>query len=60
MRNIRRKFGAECKLDAVRQVLQPGNAVATAAQDLGVHESVLGRWLKEYVQGWQRMPLSGL
>ena len=29
MGNIRRKFGAEFKREAVRQALQPGNAVAT-------------------------------
>ena len=48
MGNTRRKFGAEFKREAVRQALQPGNAVATVAQDLGVHESVLRRWIKEF------------
>jgi len=51
MGNTRRKFGAEFKCEAVRQALQPGNAVATVAQDLGVHESVLRRWLKKYGSG---------
>ena len=51
MGNTRRKFGTEFKREAVRQALQPGNAVATVAQDLGVHESVLRRWLKEYGSG---------
>lgn len=51
MGNTRRKFGAEFKREAVRQAMQPGNAVATVAQDLGVHESVLRRWLKEYGSG---------
>lgn len=31
--------------------MQPGNAVATVAQDLGVHESVLRRWIKEFGSG---------
>jgi len=31
--------------------MQPGNAVATVAQDLGVHESVLRRWIKELGSG---------
>ena len=31
--------------------MQPGNAVATVAQDLGVHESVLRRWAKELGSG---------
>ena len=51
MGNARRKFGAEFKREAVRQAMQPGNAVATVAQDLGVHESVLRRWIKELGSG---------
>lgn len=51
MGTTRRKFGAEFKREAVRQALQLGSAVATVAQDLGVHESVLRRWLKEYGSG---------
>ena len=51
MGNTRRKFGAEFKREAVRQAMQPGNAVATVAQDLGVHESVLRRWIKELGSG---------
>lgn len=51
MGNTRRKFGAEFKREAVRQALQPGNAVATVGQDLGVHQSVLRRWIKEYGTG---------
>ena len=51
MGNTRRKFGQEFKREAVRQALQPGNAVTTVAQDLGVHESVLRRWIKEYGSG---------
>ena len=31
--------------------MQPGNAVATVAQDLDVHESVLRRWIKELGSG---------
>ena len=48
MGTTRRKFGAEFKREALKQALQLGNAVATVAQDLGVHESVLRRWLQEY------------
>ena len=51
MGNARRKFGAEFKREAVRQAMQPGNAVATVAQDLDVHESVLRRWIKELGSG---------
>ena len=51
MGNIRRRFGVEFKREAVRQAMQPGNAVATIAQELGVHESVLRRWIKELGSG---------
>ena len=51
MGNARKKFGAEFKREAVRQAMQPGNAVATVAQDLDVHESVLRRWIKEFGSG---------
>ena len=51
MGNTRRKFGVEFKREAVRQAMQSGNAVATVAQDLGVHESVLRRWIKELGSG---------
>ena len=51
MGNIRRRLVAEFKREAVRQAMQPGNAVATVAQNLGVHESVLRRWVKELCSG---------
>ena len=51
MGTTRRNFGTEFKREAVRQALQPGNAVAAVAQDLGVHERVLRRWLKEHGSG---------
>ena len=54
MGTTRRKFGAELKREEVRQALQPGNAVATVTQDLGVHESVLCRWIKELGSGGGR------
>ena len=47
MGTTRKKFGAEFKREAMRQALQPGNAVVTVAKDLDVHESVLRRCLKE-------------
>jgi len=51
MGTTRRNFGTEFKRESVRQALQPGNAVAAVAQDLGVHERVLRCWLKEYGSG---------
>jgi transposase len=43
----RRKFSREFKIEAVRLVTAPGAAVAQAACDLDVAESVLRRWLRE-------------
>ena len=51
MGTTRRKFGAEFKREAARQALQPGDAVDTVVQDLGMHESVLRCGLKEYGSG---------
>ena len=44
---IRRKFSREFKLEAVRLVTERGDAVAQAARDLDVAESVLRRWMRE-------------
>ena len=44
---IRRKFSREFKLEAVRLVTERGVAVAQAARDLDVAESVLRRWMRE-------------
>ena len=49
--NSRRKFGAKFKREAVRQAPQRGNAVVKVAQDRGVNESVLRRWVKELGSG---------
>lgn len=43
----RRKFSREFKIEAVRLVTDRGVAVAQAARDLDVAESVLRRWLRE-------------
>jgi transposase len=43
----RRKFGREFKLEAVNLVTVRGVALAQAARDLDVNESVLRRWVKE-------------
>lgn len=44
---LRRKFSAEFKSEAVRLASRPEVAVITVAQELGIHESVLRRWIKE-------------
>ncbi len=43
----RRKFSREFKVEAVRLVTDRGVAVAQAARDLDVAESVLHRWMRE-------------
>jgi transposase len=43
----RRKFTREFKLEAVKLVRGRGVTVAQAARDLGVHGTVLRRWVQE-------------
>lgn len=43
----RRKFSREFKIEVVRLVTDRGVAVAQAARDLDVAESVLRRWMRE-------------
>jgi transposase len=43
----RRRFGREFKLEAVKLVRDRGVAVKQAAVDLGLHENVLRKWVKE-------------
>ena len=43
----RRRFGQEFKLEAVQLVKGRGVSVAQAARDLGVHENVLRKWVKQ-------------
>ena len=43
----RRKFSREFKIEAVRLVTDRCVAVAQAARDLDVAESVLRRWMRE-------------
>ena len=43
----RRKFTREFKLEAVQLIQARGVTVAQAARDLGVHGTVLRRWVQE-------------
>ena len=45
--SLRRKYSEEFKSEAVRLASRPEVAVITVAQELGVHESILRRWIKE-------------
>ena len=42
----RRKFTREFKLEAVRLIKDRGVSYVQAAQELGVHQSVLRNWVK--------------
>jgi len=44
----RRTFTKEFKEDAVRLVTERGLPVARAAQDLGIHENTLHKWINQY------------
>ena len=44
---MRRKFSREFKVEAVKRVTECGVAVAQAARDLDIAESVLRRWMRE-------------
>jgi transposase len=43
----RRSFSREFKLEAVKLVRERGVSVTQAAKDLGISQSVLGRWVRE-------------
>ena len=44
----RRKFSREFKIEAVKLVRERGVSVAQASRDLGIHENVLRKWVKEF------------
>ena len=44
----RRKFTREFKLEAVKLVKERGVAVSQASHDLGVHQTQLRKWVKDF------------
>jgi transposase len=46
----RRKFDREFKEGAVRLIVDGGRTVRSVARDLGIHESNLQRWKREYLE----------
>lgn len=46
----RRKCDREFKKDAIRLIVDGGRPVREVARDLGIHENMLSRWKKEYLQ----------
>ena len=56
----RRKHSKEFKLEAVRLATQPGASVKETAEDLGIHDSQIHRWKREFqVDGEQAFPGNG-
>lgn len=56
----RRKFTSEFKLEAVKLVRERGVTVRQAAADLGLHENVLRKWVKDAREhGAQAFPGQG-
>ena len=45
----RRKFAREFKLEAVKLIKERGVSVAQASLDLGVHQTQLRQWVKDFV-----------
>lgn len=50
MGDRRRSFSREFKLEAVRLVTEGSLSLSRAARDLGIAESVLGRWRRQLSQ----------
>ena len=56
----RRSFTPEFKLEAVKLVRERGMTVAQAARDLGLHENVLRKWVRDAkTHGAQAFPGQG-
>ncbi len=45
---VRRTFSKEFQVEGVRLVRDRGVSVAQASRDLGVHENVIRKWMKEF------------
>lgn len=50
MGRIRRSFTKEFKRDAVRLITDGKQSIAQVARDLGIRDTILGRWKKEAEQ----------
>ncbi len=56
----RRSFSKDFKLEAVKLIKEGGLSVARAAKDLGVYETSLRRWLKQYEVDQGKSPAGAL
>ena len=48
MGKTRRSFSKDFKLEAVKLVKEGGLSASRAAKDLGIYETCLRRWIKQY------------
>jgi transposase len=56
----RRLFSQECKLEAIKLARERGVTTAQAARDLGLHQNVLRKWVKDHAKsGPQTFPGRG-
>jgi len=50
MGRTRRSFSKEFKLEAVRLMTEGGQSISQVARDLGIRDTILGRWKKDWEQ----------
>jgi len=48
MVNKRRSYSREFKIEAVSLITQGGQSISQAARDLGISQTVLGRWKRQF------------
>ncbi len=51
MGRTRRSFSKEFKIEAVRLITEGGASVSQVARDLGIRDTIVGRWKKDLVEG---------
>ncbi|WP_034346454.1 transposase [Deinococcus misasensis] len=54
MRKTPTKYTADFKLHAVQLALQPGVTQTRVAQDLGIPNQILGRWIKKHKEAQEQ------
>ncbi|TXI53371.1 transposase, partial [Mycolicibacterium mageritense] len=47
MSRTRRSFTPEFKVEAARRVIDRGRPVSEVARELNLHESLLGKWVRQ-------------
>ena len=51
--STRKKYSKEFKLETINLVLQQGYTINEVAANLGIHVSMINRWIREYRQSQQ-------